>query len=880
MRHRSGSLARAVAVLGLAALVGCTTAKTKPATPASVAPPQPQVFVPLPPGPKVDPPLPPASIGPRAEVPPEPVPPAASGPLSPPPALIEPSRPATIAPPVAPGQRGRFVVLNFDNAEVETVVHAASEILNFNYILAPDVRGKVTIQTSGRIAYEDVFGVLLAVLEVHGFTAVKSGNLYKIVRIPDAATRPVPTIIGSSADRGRDGDEVITQIVPIRFSNVNDLRTLLQPLISQQRGGNVIAHRETNVLIVTDTASNIRRLLDIIKLVDVEVALEEVQIIQLQHADASETAQILTQLFASGRVRSAAAPGVPAPPPAPPPASPQPGAPPAAGPQVRGGAEPPAERPPMILPERRTNSIVVHARRNELETIRNLINRLDVNLSGGRRVFIYYAENAKAKDLATTMNAIYNREGTTPATNGTPPPAPQPGPFPLSPATSVPVGPGAAQTGFVEGQFRFIADETTNAIILATYPRLWTEIEETLKQLDRSPRQVLIEVLAAEITLNDDTRLGIEWAIRSGNFTATSVGVPQILNLPSGANVFSGLTAFLTVSDKFFAALNAFAAENRANVLSSPSILTSENKKAIINVSQSVPIVTSQQVPFGGGTTTGQPQTTTPAIIGTQTVEYRDAGIVLTVTPRIGERGTVALDVKQEVNDIGAAQPPTNSPIIIKREAETSVVLLNNQTLVLGGLIRDRRDKVESGIPILHKIPVIGPLFGTNRDTVTKTELLILITPRVIGTALDAAKITETMRKFNPEFDRSFDKGIQLPPTSPGLTPPGSRPLGPPTIAPPPGSSSPAAPPPVSPSPIPTPTPSGQPSSMQQDQRGAAPAPSTPPAAAESTDRGAAAVAPPAVTPEPSAVQPAPAPGPTKPPAGDGRQPDPVPARR
>src|SRR5205807_626490 len=178
-----------------------------------------------------------------------------------------------IAPPVPAAQRGRFVVLNFDNADVETVVHAASEILGFNYVLAPDVRGKVTVQTSGRIPQEDVFNLLLAVLEVHGFTAVRSENLYKIVRIPDAATRGVPTIVGTAPDPARAPEEVITQIVPVHYTSVNDLRTLLQPLISQQRGS-VIAHRETNVLIITDIASNIRRLLDIVRLIDVQVALE------------------------------------------------------------------------------------------------------------------------------------------------------------------------------------------------------------------------------------------------------------------------------------------------------------------------------------------------------------------------------------------------------------------------------------------------------------------------------------------------------------------------------------------------------------------------------------------------------------------------------
>jgi general secretion pathway protein D len=237
----------------------------------------------------------------------------------------------------------------------------------------------------------------------------------------------------------------------------------------------------------------------------------------------------------------------------------------------------------------------------------------------------------------------------------------------------------------------------------------------------------------------------------------------------------------------FMAALNALAAENKANVLSSPSIMTSENKKAVINVSDSIPIVTSQQVPIGGAVPTG---TTTTAVVGTQAIEYRDAGIILTVTPRIGERGTVALDVKQEVNDIGDPEPPTQSRRIIKREAETSVVLVNNQTLVLGGLIRDRRGVVQRGIPALHKIPILGFLFGFKSESINKTELLILITPRVIGTALDAARITETLRKANPQVEDALRKAPVLPPTSPGevqipLSPP------PPPIPRPPDSSSP-----------------------------------------------------------------------------------------
>jgi general secretion pathway protein D len=732
--------------------------------------------------------VPPVSVGPRT-IPPAPTQPPEAAPAPPPP-------PPPTAPPVPPAQRGRFVVLNFDNADIETVIQAASEIIGFNYVLAPDVRGKVTVQTSGRIAQEEVFGVLLAILEVQGFTAVKSGNLYKIVRIEGARERAVPTIVGPTADPNRTTDEIITQIVPIKYSSVADLSTLLRPLISTR--GTLIAHRETNVLIITDAASNVTRLLDIIRLVDVQVAQEELQIVPISYADAGELATILTQLFASGRVRFAA-PGAP-----PTPAPPQPGVPvpPAAPGQTSGSAE----RAPLIIPERRSNSLIVHAKKHEVETIKRLVSQLDVNIYGGRRVFIYYAENAKSKDLATTLNAIYGaRDGgsstttattssssTTPPRTGAPPPPP-----PYGPAPGLIPGAASSPEVLAEGQVRFIADEVTNAVIVTTFPRSWTEIENTIKQLDRMPRQVLIEVLIAEITLTDDTRLGLDWAIRAGRFNIvnTNTGAPGLPTTPSppdSSTMFlpigvggparilgpfgQGLSAFTFGTDQFIAMLNALSNENKVNIVSNPHILTSENKKAVINVSTSVPIVTSQttgQVAAATTTPTTATTSTTTTTAGlNQTVEYRDAGVILTVTPRIGEQGTVALDVKQEANQIGSPVPPTNSPSFTKREAETSVVLLNNQTLVLGGLIQDKLTTTDRGIPILKDIPVIGYAFKFTERIIDKTELLLLITPRVVSTAGDAAKITNEKRRYSPDLEDAIRRAPPLPPTTTPPRPP------------------------------------------------------------------------------------------------------------
>ena len=768
MPLRNSDVVRAVVVAVLVALAaGCVRPTTPPARPSSAP-----VPAPLPTPVQVVPPQP---VSPPAPSEPAEVRARGRGLES-----AQPPPPAATVPPVPPGQQGRMIVLNFDNADIETVIHAASEIVGFNYVLAPDVRGKVTVQTSGRIAAEDVFGVLLAILEVQGFTAVKSGSLYKIVRIEGARERAVPTIVGPNADPARNTDEVITQIVPIRFTNVNDLSALLRPLVSSR--GTLIAHRETNVLVITDAASNVRRLLDIVRLVDVEVAIEELQIIPIKYADAQDLAALLNQLFSTGRVRSTG-PGGPVAPVAPPVA---PGAPPTAPGTLRPPTSPAdatasGERAPLIVAERRSNSLIVHARRHELETIRRLITQLDINIYSGRRVFIYYAENSKAKDLAATLNAIYGARDTTTTSTTTTPTTPRtPGQAAPPPALSPTAAPGAplggiGGEGLVEGQVRFIADETTNAIIVTTFPRNWAEIEATIRQLDRMPRQVLIEVLVAEITLSDEFRFGVDWALRTPIraaqqsinpdtpvITSPSTSIPPevALTLPAG-----GLTGLAFASKEFFAMLNTLAQDNRVNVLSSPSVMTTENKKAVINVSDSIPIVTSQQVPIGG-TTTQTAQNTT-SVVGTQSVEYRDAGVILTVTPRIGEKGTVALDVKQEVNDIGNAEPPTGSRRIIKREAETSVVLVNNQTLVLGGLIRERAENQDRGIPLLKDIPLIGYLFGAKVRSVQKTELLIVITPRVIGTALDASRLTEEILRSNPEASATMRYSPRPPTTAP-----------------------------------------------------------------------------------------------------------------
>jgi general secretion pathway protein D len=716
--------------------------------------------------------------GPKPTVPPGQPPATAQAPPSE--TAPAPAPPIPLAP--APAGRGRQIVLNFDNADIEAVIQAASEIAGFSYTLGPGVAGKkVTVQTAGRIPEDEVFNVLLAVLEVNGVTAIRTGNLYKIVPLAAARERPLATIIGAQPDPTRPTDEVITQIIPIVHGAAERIAAVIRPFV---QGGNLVVHG--NLLLVTDTAGNVGRLLQIVGALDVETVLDELRIIPVRYADAVEVAKTLNDFFGGRRVRA------PTPTPAPTPAAPRaPGAPPAP-PGAPPGAEP-GERPPLILSDKRTNALIVSARRADLDLITRLIEQLDVDTQANKRVFVYYVENVKAKELAATLTEIFGRPGEAaarperrePGQEAPRPPRPT---TPFAPPPTPPPAPGAAPTaaeteaGVAEGEVKVIADEPNNALIITTFPRNWPLIEDTIRKLDRTPKQVLIEVLVVEITLEENFELGIEWALRGQRDvtiggTTYNIGTVTRLNPETAAAATAGLTFLIFETDRFLGALNLLATDSRLRVLSSPHILTSENKKAVINVSTSIPIPTQQQA-AQVGVVDQQPIQPTQSTVLTQNIEYIDAGIVLTVTPRISDKRVVALDVKQTVNDVGAPLPPTNNPTIIKREAETSVVLYDNQTLVLGGLIQTNRSTARTGIPWLMRIPVLGVLFGSSTDMSRRTELLILITPRVIGDPSEGRELVEQIREQRKELQRELRGHPSI--LRPELTPPSEPPEPPP----------------------------------------------------------------------------------------------------
>jgi general secretion pathway protein D len=310
----------------------------------------------------------------------------------------------------------------------------------------------------------------------------------------------------------------------------------------------------------------------------------------------------------------------------------------------------------------------------------------------------------------------------------------------------------------VAGEIKVVVDEVNNAILVRATPQDYAQVLKTIKVLDIIPKQVLIEVLIAEVTLDDNTEFGLEWSIANdyaslGGYKGTERAGQNLGMGGLGLDLLqpiaqSGFT-YAFASQGLVAFLRAYARENKVDILSSPHILAADNTEATIEVGKEVPIVTSEYTP----TTLERGESYS------RSIEYRDTGILLTVTPRINEKGLVTMEVSQEVSDVSEQRiEGINSPIILKRKAETTLVVQDGMTIVIGGLIREKVDYTKEGIPYLLKIPYLGMLFSYNREVREKTELLILITPHVINTFEEAALITREFEEKLKSLKRALGK--------------------------------------------------------------------------------------------------------------------------
>jgi general secretion pathway protein D len=605
---------------------------------------------------------------------------------------------------------GNNVLLNFEGADVREVAKTIlADILGHSYIVDPRVQGSITLRTTKPLPQDSLMSTLESLLKMNGATMILENGVYKIV--PGAVTR------GSISPRvGGKLSGYSIQIVPLQYIGVREMAKILEPVSPE--GAILRIDDVRNLLMIGGLQNEIAHMMDTIETFDVDwISGMSVGLFPMQSADVKTVAADLEKIMGD----------------------------------KTGG---PLAGIVRTIPIERLNAIlVITPQPKYLDQAKVWIERLDRvgGSTSGQRLFVYNVQNGKAESLANLLSQAYSA---TPGAGATQQRAASVAPGLAStniassggattPAASQVAQPATAVTlGGKDSELRnvrIVADKENNALLIVASADEYGIIENALKKLDVAPRQVLIDVTIAEVTLTDDLSFGLEWSFTHGDRRKGLLdsGAAGIAALTPG---FSYTLANATGTG-IQAALNMLATDKRVNILSSPHIMVADNQQARIQVGDSVPTPGQTIVP-----STGSPITST---------QYLDTGIILTVTPRISAGGVVNLDVQQEVSNASTAQGAT-APTISKRTAKSIVTVQSGETTILGGLIKEEKSFSTAGIPLLSQIPLIGALFGTQGSNKVKTELVILITPRIATNAAQAKTISEEFRKRLSEVGEMF----------------------------------------------------------------------------------------------------------------------------
>ena len=629
--------------------------------------------------------------------------------------------------------RGQGFVFNFDNADLYEVIRVMAEIMKMNYMIDPKVKGVVNIHTSGQITADDVFPIFQTILRLNGAAAVKKGNVFEIVAMGDAKKTYAPPTTVIESGKSLPEEKFTIQIIPLKYIPVTEVSKMIKPFLSD--GADIVEHPPSNILILGDVASNIKKSLDLIALFDIDIFTDlKVRIYPILNADVTEVAKEMERIFASFEVSVKSARGV--------------------------GI--------TFTPITRINSLlVVSSIPNIFERVEGWLKELDRIPAEGTKlsIFVYYVQNYKAKDLAEVLKQVFvpakekKTEFKEKTATGEQPAQRSVKPSPPTPATPPTIeGAGAVP----EGEINVVVDEANNALVIRAFARDYRSILETIKKLDLYPKQVLIDVLLAEITLDVENQFGVEW---SQFLSSTSTNAQQIVMgaLPPTSPFTQALSAvgvqyaIVELGGRVSAAISAAATDNRLNVISSPSILASNNKEAKIQVGKSQPIMTN--------TYTTTATAATSVVEGT--IEYKDIGIILTVTPRISDAGLITLELQVEKSDVSTitlgALPSV--PVFDKTTAKTVVSILEGQSIIIGGLIQNTKTRNKAGVPLLSKIPILGALFGTHDYEDKKTETILLMTPHIIKDQAQSNAVTrefmEKVRGLKQELDKSEGRELK-----------------------------------------------------------------------------------------------------------------------
>ncbi len=578
------------------------------------------------------------------------------------------------------------VTLNFSDADLTAVINSVSQITGKNFIIDPRVKGKVTVVSSKPLNEDEVYNVFLSILQVHGFATVPTENAIKI--IPDAAAKQDSAPFVNSLS-SKDGDQLVTKVVVINNVNATQLVPILRPLVAQQ--GHLAAYAETNVLIVSDRASNILRISKIIKQIDIK-SESEIEFVKLEHAFATEVVRLLTTLSATN-----------------------------------SGPKNTATSSVQFSADERTNSILLSGDKKERLKYRSIIAELDQPVESSGNIHVVYLRYAEAENLSKILGSVGKDVQKAMAKNS-----------------------GAAKAGG-DSTLNIQADTVSNALVITAPMSIFRSLRSVIQQLDIPRAQVHIEAIIAEVSLDTSNELGVQWVVDGtpgGNPALTTnfagSGTP-ITSLATGAvsAISDGLTLGIGRGDSssfnFITLIRALSGDSDSNLLSTPSIVTLDNQEAEIVVGQNVPFVTGEFSSSTGSTSVANPF---------RTIERQDIGVSLKVKPQINEGNTITMGINQEVSNISGSSTGAVDLVTNKRSLKTVVQLQDGELLVLGGLIDEEFIETQQKVPLLGDIPVIGALFRSKSVSKKKRNLLIFIRANIIKDPEKARLLSHSKYNF------------------------------------------------------------------------------------------------------------------------------------
>jgi len=614
-------------------------------------------------------------------------------------------------PPHTPSAGGGGFFVKFNNANLYEVIHTLAATAGINYMIDPRVRGVVNVHTQGMLQKSSALDLLFTILRVNGATAVKEGDTYHILPMSDARMEPlIPSVVGDNSAKGSPG-QVSMRVYPLQYISVGEIAVVVKPLLSP--AGEVMEVGRANTLLVVDTEANLDKIARLVELLDSNVFRSAgIKLFRLKVLDPDEMVKNLENIFGALDFSSS-------------------------------GTKPSGIN---FVPISRLNSIlVVSASPKAIADVEKWVEELDrTGGSSSRSVHSYRIRYGKVADIAAILMQLYpskaagirktefkpavsqlsGQSSNSPAQQTS---TPQGAAQPLKPAAAA-QSRGKRDAAEDEKPFDIIPDESTNSLIIRASLAEYADLLSILKTIDVYPQQVLLEVLVGEVNLSDDMKLGISW--QWSETSGTNRNIVQGASLID-TGFMNNFSYFVDKTNRLSAMFKSLAEDGRASILSSPSIIAANGKQSTINVVDQIPIVTSVL-----NSATNPPVTTT-------SVEYRDVGVILKFTPFINNDGLVTMEIEQEVSDVtlGSAASGSN-PSFFKRSINTNLVASQDQSIVLGGLVKEKKSLDRSGLPFFYKIPIIGWLFGAREDSVSRNELLIFITPRVIRSVEEGVKLS------------------------------------------------------------------------------------------------------------------------------------------